>query len=365
MGGQEAPVFDPEKEADKFISARLPPPAKSPPGKFLLSGATGFLGRYVLCALLDFPASVVYCLVRGRSRQAAAERLRERLMQHGLWIEAVAGRIEVIPANLAAAGLGIDDSLFSTLAENVDSIVHVGAMVNSLLPYDLLAKANVQGTGELLRLSASGWRKPFHYISTVSADPVGPFVSDSGYARTKWHGEQLVTSAQERGIPTAIYRVPRISGATSTGYWNERDMMARLVHTTLSLGVAPDLAFEEDWIPVDSAARALALMATRPVRGERRLLAASHPVRFARVLELARQDGRKVAVVPALDWLALVRDRKPEEHALMAPLLEFALRVMARGDVSLRHRGFSKVIAGGVTDDILQRYMKAGLQSAC
>jgi nonribosomal peptide synthetase DhbF len=341
-------------KAEDFIPESLPPAATAPPRAFLLTGATGFLGSHLARALLAVPDVTVHCLVRGKSDDEAARRLLEHLAGHGLWAEEMTCRINVIRGDLASPRFGLRMSEFEAIAYKIDSVVHAGSIMNSFLPYRFLAEANVQGTAQLLKLATIGQLKPFHYVSSVSADPAGPYFRESGYAQSKWRAEQLIALAHRHGVPTAICRLPRISGATGTGYWNDNDTVARLLRAVLVLGQAPDLDFEEDWVPVDIAAGILAELAAAPAAGERRVLAADSPVRFSRILTVARQAGRAIDLVPAQDWLTALHDHKLAEYVLIQPSLTAPAAPRSTG----RH-GFRVITTAGVTDDLLRQYIAA------
>ena len=53
-------------------------------GNVLLTGATGYLGIHILRELIDSDASHIYCLVRGKTEEAAERRLRTLLYYYFL-----------------------------------------------------------------------------------------------------------------------------------------------------------------------------------------------------------------------------------------------------------------------------------------
>lgn len=108
----------------------------------LLTGATGFLGAFVLRDLLVSRASSVgkvICHVRAggtttsSAQEAAIARLRESGEARGAWDEEwiTSGRLTVVLGDLAASErLGVSEEEWRQLAEEVDTIVHNGAMVS-------------------------------------------------------------------------------------------------------------------------------------------------------------------------------------------------------------------------------------------
>jgi hypothetical protein len=77
-------------------------PSSSPHG-ILLTGATGFIGRFLLRRMLDTTEAKIYCLVRGGSQMKAFARVREEMLKAHLWQEGDALRIVACPGDLAFA----------------------------------------------------------------------------------------------------------------------------------------------------------------------------------------------------------------------------------------------------------------------
>jgi thioester reductase-like protein len=81
-----------------------------------LTGATGFLGAFLLRSILaEYPAAVVWCLVRvGRVREndasgddAAVERIRAHLTDYELWDDAFVDRVRPIVGELSLERFGL------------------------------------------------------------------------------------------------------------------------------------------------------------------------------------------------------------------------------------------------------------------
>lgn len=101
-----------------------------------LTGATGFLGAFILRDLLNRKESVqkVICHVRAVNSSIALERLRESGEGRGAWDErwVSEGRLEVVVGDLDSAKLGMNEADWSRVAAEVEVIVHNGALVRSL-----------------------------------------------------------------------------------------------------------------------------------------------------------------------------------------------------------------------------------------
>ena len=77
-------------------------------------------------------------------------------------------RIVALAGDLAEPALGLDAEAWAGLRDEIDTIVHCGALVHHLSPYLRLRPANVEGTRTLLRLAAEGRGKRLHHVSTLS-----------------------------------------------------------------------------------------------------------------------------------------------------------------------------------------------------
>ena len=144
------------------------------PRALFLTGATGFLGAYLLDELLRQTDATIYCLVRAADQTQGAQRLQTHLQSYGLWQDDWAARCIPLCGDLAQPRLGLGEAQFALLGDTIDVIYHNGAWVNALYPYERLRAANVLGTQEVIRLAALGHPKPLHYISTLAI-----FLSDA------------------------------------------------------------------------------------------------------------------------------------------------------------------------------------------
>ncbi|GFO82641.1 MAG: hypothetical protein A49_22680 [Methyloceanibacter sp.] len=202
----------------KAIDCRVSNPAGQKIGT-LLTGGTGFLGPFLIDALLKQSDEDLHVLVRGRSLQQARARLDKAFLENVVDTrsrEAYRTRVHAILGDLEQPRLGLDDATWMRLADGVDTVYHNGALVNYLLTYDHMRAANVQGTAEVLDLCFTGRDKVLNYISTTfifgwavkdflyeSDNNDGMDRLDFGYSQTKWAAEQKVFSAMKQGLTPA------------------------------------------------------------------------------------------------------------------------------------------------------------------
>jgi len=242
------------------------------PQNIFLTGATGFVGTYLLAELLNETNANVYCLMRAKSADEGKCTIIKKLKEGQVWNDLFYKRIFPVLGDLSKESLGIDFEVYRSLEDVVDSIYHNGAFVNHILPYPQLKPANVLGTTEILKLATSSRTKPVHYISTTSvftfsnkkrmvseisniAEEVHPL--SHGYNSSKWVAENLMVMAMQRNVPASVYRLGRVIGHSKTGIGNSEDFFHRFVASCLEAGFYPDSMPNDNLLPVDDAVKAI------------------------------------------------------------------------------------------------------------
>jgi thioester reductase-like protein len=300
------------------VNGRKYEPVENPENVFL-TGATGFLGAYLLHGLLKKTNASIHCLVRAADRGAAETRIRKNLLKYSLWSDDYRERIVPLPGDLSKPSLGLSPEEFGRLADEVDLIYHNGAMVNLVYPYQSHKPTNVEGTIEILRFAAKGRIKPVHFISSLSVlltpdahleDVIDEHqsldihgVPLGGYAQSKWVGERLVQEAGTRGIPFTIFRPGPISGHSKNGRWNEEDLMFSVLDAALRLGSAPDLDIIMDIVPVDYVTDAVIYISSQPDPfGKIYHLSASEQTHYKDLIKYLEDQGYPLQIVPYNQW---------------------------------------------------------------
>lgn len=278
--GKAVEVAAADLTLDKFLDETTLAAAPSLPGPseqvrtVLLTGATGFLGRYLALEWLERLAPVggtLICLVRAKSDEAARRRL-DATFDSGdakllaRYTELAAEHLQVLAGDKGEANLGLQQEVWQQLADTVDVIVDPAALVNHVLPYSELFGPNAVGTAELIRVALTGKIKPFTYFSTIGVGdqiPLGKFTEDAdvrvmspvraindgyanGYGNSKWAGEVLLREAHDLcGLPVAVFRCDMILADTSyAGQLNLPDMFTRMMFSLVAAGVAPGSFYE-------------------------------------------------------------------------------------------------------------------------
>lgn len=146
-----------------------PPVAQDKRNDAFLTGATGYLGPYLvreIAARLPRGARL-YCLVRGASQADAQARLERDLQRAGVQLGDGVD-LRVLCGDLARPALGLSQAAHTELVASVADVYHSGARVNMALPYSALRAANVTGTVHALRIAAMAHAR-FHFVSSVGA----------------------------------------------------------------------------------------------------------------------------------------------------------------------------------------------------
>jgi len=320
-------VLDPSiVRADPFVSATTESRA------IWLTGATGFLGAYLLRDLMRASAAEVYVLVRAPDVMSGMARIRQNLDRYGIWEDAFAPRIVPVTGDLSQPRFGLSEQAFHALAGQIEVIYHCGAQLNFLYSYQALKPVNVLGTQEILRLATTGKLKSVHYISTVGvlestsyagrkvteADPLlhsdGIFL---GYSQSKWVAERLMAIGRDRGIPVNIYRPPLISGDMRTGAWNTDDYTCRLLKGCIQLGSLPRWDIIMDLAPVDYVSGAVVYLSQRNLRlGQVFHLVNPEPANWNSFADWISAIGYPLRQVSYQEWRGQLRAQADPENTL-------------------------------------------------
>jgi len=100
-----------------------------------LTGATGFLGGFILRSLLSRErVKKVICIVRSSTDAKAIERLRQSASDSGIWDEGwvQTARLEVLCGDLDKDAFGLDPHVWDRITGEADVVLHNGALVSYL-----------------------------------------------------------------------------------------------------------------------------------------------------------------------------------------------------------------------------------------
>ena len=245
----------------------------------LMTGATGFLGVYIVAEILQTTGANLYCLVRPRKDTNPKQRIEQQMRHYAVWPDTPtwqsmwASRVHVIEGDVTLPLLGMPDRLYEQMTHKIDAILHSAAHVNFIYPYEALRATNVLGLHEIVRFAFQSRIKPVHHLSTAAIWPMGAHLTfyekDSiehnqrlnlGYDEAKWVGEQVLLNAAERGLPVARYRPGEVGGDSVTGRCVTDHFVFASIKGFLQFGAFPTLDIEVDIAPVDYVAKALVFL---------------------------------------------------------------------------------------------------------
>lgn len=133
----------------------LPSDFAAQPLTIFLTGATGFLGAFVLRDLLSRHSQVkkVICLVRASDSKKGTSRLREGSRDRGAWDEAwiESQRLEVVIGDLSLEHFGLGQEHWVRIAKEADVVLHNGALVRKFSSrLQLIISSYCRSTGFIL-----------------------------------------------------------------------------------------------------------------------------------------------------------------------------------------------------------------------
>ncbi|MCC4590356.1 SDR family oxidoreductase [Xanthomonas campestris pv. cannae] len=286
---------------------------------YFVTGATGFIGRYLMAKLMR-RKGVVHVLLRKES-----QRKFDALVREQGWDPK---RLVVLHGDVGAAYCGLTAAQRKALHGKVKHFFHLAAL------YDLTAKAedqrlaNLDGTRNALELAAQIGAGIFHHTSSIAVAGLYPGIFredmfeeaeglDDPYLRTKHDAEALVRA--ETRIKWRIYRPAMVVGDSRTGAIDKIDgpyYFFPLIKKLRQLlpPWAPMLGIEGgriNLVPVDFVADAMDHIAHKPkLDGHTFHLTDPEPLRVGEVLNVfcraghapemtLRVDARMFAFVPS------------------------------------------------------------------
>lgn len=249
-------------------------------GNVLLTGATGFLGVHILHELIERNEGHIYCLIRKGNFSDVMTRLKMILMYYfdDTFDDVIDERITLINAD-------ITDNNLDELLKDVpfDTVINSAACVKHFVADDILERVNVGGVENLISVCLK-YNKRLVQISTVSVCGVYKsgaydtppkmyendlFMLDSmenKYIISKYHAEQKIFDAIDKGLRGKVVRVGNLMGRHSDGEFQinaDTNMFLSGIRGFAAMEMYPisHMTDSMSFSPVDCTARAIVLLA--------------------------------------------------------------------------------------------------------
>ena len=298
-----------------------------------LTGATGFLGAFILRDLLerhDPQVAKVFLLVRAKDSETATSRIKMTCQAYGVWKDSWASRISCVAGNLGLVKFGLSDQDWDKIASEANVVIHNGAQVHWINTYEMLKAPNVHGTLEAIKLCGEGKPKRFTFVSSTSVLDHDHYVSEServvaaggegvseeddlsgsrkglatGYGQSKWVSEYLSREAGRRGLSGCIIRPGYVLGDAKTGVTNTDDFLIRMLKGCVQLATRPNINNTVNMVPVNHVARTVVACAFHPpTSGVGVAQITGHPrLRFNQYLAALQTYGFAAKLTDYVPW---------------------------------------------------------------
>ncbi|MEM1126071.1 MAG: SDR family oxidoreductase [Bacteroidota bacterium] len=341
-----APQVDLQAEAVFERAFRVPEASgrRARSGPVLLTGATGFVGAYLLRELLVHTSWRVRCLVRCQSVDHGRRRLIRSMRRYRLWQPAFESRIDIVPGDLSKPDLGLAPTAMKALGRSVGVVVHSAVDMNYRASYAASKAVNVRAVETLLHLCVGPVPKSFHFLSSIAvfqyegtgpdvvdeATPLAPCIhrTNFGYGASKWVSDVMVQRAIAAGLDAYVHRLGYATWDTHTRVLDRKQALALFIESAKRLGLRPRPGPQLPPLevrPIDAlAADIVRVVRARPSAEQPRILhhwepqTVGFPALIARYL---RDEGMALQDIELAAWMqqAATRPRLPV-HSLLAVL---------------------------------------------
>ncbi|HSB22541.1 MAG TPA: SDR family oxidoreductase [Burkholderiaceae bacterium] len=192
--------------------------------QYFVTGATGFIGKRLVKALLARRGTVVHFLVRPGSEDKLPA-LRE------YW-GAGAQRAHPVTGDLTARKLGVSAEDLKALKGHVDALYHLAAIYDLGADAESQIQVNIEGTRHVCEFAKAIDAGHLHHVSSIAAAGLyeGVFREDMfdeaenfdhPYFMTKHESEKIVR--KECKVPWTVYRPALVVGDSTTGQMDKID----------------------------------------------------------------------------------------------------------------------------------------------
>jgi NAD(P)-dependent dehydrogenase (short-subunit alcohol dehydrogenase family) len=192
--------------------------------QYFVTGATGFIGKRLVKALLARRGATVYFLLRPGSEAKVPGLL-------AYW-GAAKGRAVPVMGDLTGKKLGVAADQVKALKGNIDQMYHLAAVYDLSADEESQVAVNIEGTRNAVEFAKAIDARRFNHVSSIAAAGLyeGVFREDMfdeaenldhPYFATKHESEKIVRT--ECKVPWSVYRPAMVVGDSRTGEMDKID----------------------------------------------------------------------------------------------------------------------------------------------
>jgi thioester reductase-like protein len=287
-----------------------------------ITGATGYLGSYLVAGLLTGYPDKLNLLTRAKSAQDARERLWQSLQLHiGFpeFLEYLDSRVRIFRGDITEERFGLDDDEYHALVDTTQSVIHCAASLNRKSERQCL-NVNLRGSLEVIQLARraqnrNGLRRYSHVSTvavagkrqneTVTEDKAIDWARSDydPYARTKKFCEFMVGQLLSH-VPRTIFRPAIVMGDSRRPETSQFDMVQAFA-VLARMPVLPLRPHDRiDIVPANYVAEAIVTIhqKEKPAHGIYHLSAGEGSQTYHEITDTLAESGhsRRPTFVPAL-----------------------------------------------------------------
>ena len=315
----------------EFEKAQATLPHADRSGNVLLTGASGYVGIYLLKEILDSTDFTVHCVVRAANETLGWDRIVRNAARYQISFPASqAERVKITIADISKERMGLSRDKYEEIANKVDSIYHCAAIDNFYLPYSVLKKTNVYGTVEMVKFATVGKIKPLYYVSSCAAsllenrdDKIQTIGLINGYAQTKYVSEKIIMRLIDRGFPAINYRFGYLY-SLEADMADENESFETFLSSIYEMGRMPDIDIVFDLTPVEYAAKSI-LKTSVTQESQRKtnyIFYNPSPLKWSDIKEYFKEIHRDMEVVPIAEFTKCFQDHVRSSNRKSVKLLK-------------------------------------------
>lgn len=329
-----------------------------------LTGVTGHLGAYILFNLLRLNHEI-YCLVRAESMQEAFEKLKQNFIKYSLDINYLNSKnLKIIIGNFGKVNFSMQNKDYHNLASKIDTIIHSGAEVNHIYPYELLRESNTKSTKYILKFAATNKQKYVNYISTLSVNAyitqssnhikdslicdINNINLDHGYVSTKLASEILLKEGDNRGFNINIFR-PGFLFSKKNGIYEftSDNHLYSFITSLIQFKKYPDMNLAFNIAPVDFVSSIITTIALRSSKENIFNFINPNKILLKDLIDNLKLKRFKLKKIPLNEWYSLIKNIDENNN-----LFKFSSLYTAKFD-SVQDNSINRA-AQGISEEFLE-----------